>query len=254
MTKAKTNSTTAKRTILNASKLIPLPKRKAKKLKPHTRVQGSILSSLERPTLQWLAARMPAWVSPDILTGIGVLGGVIIFAGYALSNVNKYYLILASFGFFLNWFGDSLDGTIARYRKIERPKYGFFIDHSVDGFITACVFMGAGLSPFISFEIATFALIGYLLLSIHVFITTYVTGEFKISYAKLGPTEARLLAIVGNTIIMVMAKPFMEFMGLSFTFYDFIGIFIGMVTFTSFVVSTIKKGRMLSIADRKQDS
>jgi archaetidylinositol phosphate synthase len=252
MTKAK--ASTPKRTILNASKIIPLPRRRAKKLKPHTRVQGSLLSTLERPTLQWLAARMPKWVSPDILTGVGVLGGVIIFTGYALSNLNKYYLILASIGFFLNWFGDSLDGTIARYRKIERPKYGFFIDHSVDGFITACVFMGAGISPFISFEIATFALIGYLLLSIHVFITTYVTGEFKISYAKLGPTEARLLAIVGNTIIMVMAKPFMELMGWSFTFYDFIGIFIGLVTFTSFISSTIKKGIELSKADRQSHS
>jgi archaetidylinositol phosphate synthase len=254
MTKVKPSTTTAKRSILNAPRLIPLPKRKAKKLKPHTRVQGSILSSLERPTLLWLAARMPAWVSPDILTGLGVLGGVVVFIGYALSNIDKNYLILASFGLFLNWFGDSMDGTIARYRKIERPKYGFFIDHSVDGFITACVFMGAGLSPFISFEIATFALIGYLLLSIHVFITTYVTGEFKISYAKLGPTEARLLAIAGNTVIMVMAKPFMQFMGWSFTFYDFIGIFIGAVTFIFFFVSTIKKGRMLSKADRQNQS
>ena len=250
MTKAKP-TTSPKKRILATPKIITLPKRKAKKLRPHTRVQGSMLSSLERPVLLWLAARLPKWVSPDILTGLGVLGGLIIFTGYTLSNINKYYLILASFGFFLNWFGDSLDGTLARYRKIERPKYGFFIDHSVDGFITACIFMGAGLSPFISFEIATFALIGYLLLSIHVFITTYVTGEFKISYARLGPTEARVLAIIGNTVIMVMAKPFMTLLGFTFTFYDFIGIFIGLVTFISFFVFTIKKGILLSKADRE---
>jgi archaetidylinositol phosphate synthase len=250
MTKAKSTPHPAKRSILSASKIIPLPKRKAKKLKPHTRVQGSMLSSLERPTLLWLAARLPKWVSPDILTVLGVFGGLVIFAGYALSNVNKYYLILASFGFFLNWFGDSLDGTLARYRKIERPKYGFFIDHSVDGFIVACIFIGAGLSPFISFHIATLAMTGYLLLSIHVYITTYVTGEFKLSYAKLGPTEARVLAIIGNTIIMVMAKPFMQLFGFSFTFYDFIALFIGCVTWISFIVYTIKKGIVLSRADR----
>jgi hypothetical protein len=111
--------------------------------------------------------------------------------------------------------------------------------------------MGAGLSPFVGFELATFALIGYLLLSIHVFITTYVTGEFKISYARLGPTEARVLAIIGNTVIMVMAKPFMTLLGFTFTFYDFIAVFIGVVTFTSFIVSTITKGIALSRADRQ---
>jgi archaetidylinositol phosphate synthase len=251
MVKAKSTTTSPKKPILSAPRLIPRSKGKERKLKPHKRVQGSMLSSLERPTLLWLAARLPKWVSPDMLTGLGVLGGLTIFLGYTLSNMNKYYLILASFGFFLNWFGDSLDGTLARYRKIERPKYGFFIDHSVDGFITACVFMGAGLSPFVGFELATFALIGYLLLAIHVFITTYVTGEFKISYARLGPTEARLLAIIGNTVIMVMAKPFMTLLGFTFTFYDFIAIFIGLVTFTSFIVSTITKGIALSRADRE---
>jgi archaetidylinositol phosphate synthase len=250
MTKAKETTSTAKSTILTPSKVIPLPKRKAKKIKPHTRVQGSMLHPLERPLLLWLAARLPKWISPDILTGIGVLGGLVIFAGYALTNLNKYYMILASFGFFLNWFGDSLDGTVARYRKIERPKYGFFIDHSVDGFIVACIFIGAGLSPFISYHIATFAMTGYLLLSIHVYITTYVTGVFKMSYAKLGPTEARLLAIIGNMVIMAMAKPHMHLFDFTFTFYDFIGIFIGSVTWISFFVHTIRKGRMLSQADR----
>lgn len=250
MAKAKSTTHPVKRSLLSASSLISLPKKKAKKLKPHTRLQGSLLSPLERPALLWLAARLPKWVSPDLLTGLGVLGGLVIFAGYALSGISKYYLILASFGFVLNWFGDSLDGTLARYRKIERPKYGFFIDHSVDGFLIACTFIGAGLSPFVSFHAATFAMTGYLLLSIHVFITTYVTGEFKLSYARLGPTEARLLAIIGNTLIMVMAKPTLQLLSYTFTFYDFIALFIGCVTWTSFIVSTIKKGIQLSRADR----
>jgi archaetidylinositol phosphate synthase len=225
--------------------------RKAKRLKSHTRVQGSLLSALERRALLWMAARLPQWVSPDILTGLGVLGGVIIFAGFILSNVNKYYLALASFGFIINWLGDSLDGTVARYRKIERPKYGFFIDHSLDSLIIAFIFMGAGLSPFVNFEIATFALIGYLLLAIHTFITTYVMGEFKISYAMWGPTEARVLAIIGNTVMMALLDPFFDLYGYAFTFYDLIAIFIGLVTFVSFVVYTIKKGIILSREDRQ---
>jgi len=111
--------------------------------------------------------------------------------------------------------------------------------------------MGAGISPYIDMLIATFALIGYLLLSIHVYITTYVMGEFKISYARWGPTEARVMCIIGNTVIMALADPFMDLFGFSFTFYDLIVLFIGAVTFSSFIVSTIKKGVVLSRADRQ---
>ncbi len=103
-------------------------------MKPHQRVNDILLGPLERPALAWLAAHMPAWVSPDTLTGIGVLGAVIIFLSYSLSNVHSGFLWLASLGFVINWFGDSLDGTLARYRRCERPKYGYFIDHTVDAF------------------------------------------------------------------------------------------------------------------------
>jgi archaetidylinositol phosphate synthase len=253
MEKVKPATTTGNNAIPTTTKSAPLSNRiaKTKKIKTHIRVQGSILSPLEKRVLLWLAARLPVWVSPDILTGIGVFGGIIIFAGYILSNIDKYFLILASVGFIVNWFGDSLDGTVARYRKIERPKYGFYIDHSVDSLVITFTFMGAGLSPFVNFEIATFALIGYLLLMIHAFITTYVMGEFKISYSRLGPTEARVLAILGNAVIIALADPFIDLFGSKFTFYDFIGIFIGSVTLISFIVSTIKKGIILSRADRQ---
>jgi len=154
----------------------------------HTRVNPMLLGPLERPALRWLAAHMPAWVHPDLLTAFGFLGTVVIFVSYVLTNYSPWFLWLASLGLIMNWFGDSLDGTLARYRNIERPKYGFFVDHIVDALDEVLVFLGLGLSPYIDFRIATLALIGYMLMSVLVYVDTIVTGKFRISYAKLGPT------------------------------------------------------------------
>ncbi len=167
----------------------------------HTRINDIFLGPLERPALRWLAAHAPTWMTPNICTTIGVLGGVIIFLGYLLSNLHPGFFWLASFGFLVNWYGDSLDGTLARYRKIERPAYGFFIDHSTDAATQVIIFFGLGLSPYISFNMACLALVGYLLLSVLAYIRTYVSNEFKISYSKLGPTEIRALAVLLNTVM-----------------------------------------------------
>ncbi len=159
------------------------------------RVNDILLGPLERPALKWLAAHMPAWVSVDMCTIIGVIGTVVISGSYILSTWDRNFLWLASLGFVINWFGDSLDGTLARYRHIERPVFGFYIDHTVDAFSETLIFLGLGLTPYVNFSVACLALIGYLLLSVLVYIRTYVMGEFKISYGKLGPTEVRVLAI-----------------------------------------------------------
>jgi phosphatidylglycerophosphate synthase len=165
----------------------------------HQRVNDIFLGPLERPVLKWLAERMPAWVTPDTLTLIGVLGAALTLISYLLTNFSSGFLWLASLGFVINWFGDSLDGTLARSRKIERPIFGFFIDHTVDGFVTVMIFIGLGLTPHVSYVVASLALIGYLLLSVIVYVRTSSVGEFKISYGKLGPTEIRVLAILLNT-------------------------------------------------------
>lgn len=167
----------------------------------HTRINDIFLGPLERPALRWLAAHAPTWMTPNICTTIGVLGGVIIFLGYLLSNLNPGFFWLASFGFLVNWYGDSLDGTLARYRKIERPAYGFFIDHTTDAATQVIIFFGLGLSPYIGFNMACLALVGYLLLSVLAYIRTYVSNEFKISYSKFGPTEIRALAVLLNTVM-----------------------------------------------------
>ena len=167
----------------------------------HRRVNNILLGPLERPALKWLAAHMPAWVTPDVCTVIGVLGALMIAVSYILSSYDPNFLWLASFGFLVNWFGDSLDGTLARYRKIERPVFGFFVDHTMDAVSSMLIFLGLGLTPYVSFSLASLALIAYLLLSVLVFLRTSVVGEFKISYSMLGPTEIRVIAVLLNTFM-----------------------------------------------------
>jgi phosphatidylglycerophosphate synthase len=189
---------------------------------------------------------MPRWVNPDILTAIGLLGSVVIFFSYWLTNITAHFLWLASLGLVINWFGDSLDGTLARYRKIERPKYGFFVDHTVDVVSTLLVVFGLGLSPYVRFEIACLALIGYLVMSVFVYIRTYVEGVFKISYGRFGPTEVRLIVIIANTIIyflgnLTVALPFGVL-----SIYDLIAAIVAIILTVIFLVSTISQARELA--------
>lgn len=165
----------------------------------HRRVNDILLGPLERPTLKWLAVHMPAWVTPDTCTIVGVLGALGVAASYILTTYDRNFLWLASLGFVVNWLGDSLDGTLARYRRIERPIYGFFVDHTIDAFSVSVIVLGLGLTPYVSFNVACLTLIAYLLLCVLVFVRTSAVGEFKISYGKLGPTEIRLFAILLNT-------------------------------------------------------
>ena len=209
-------------------------------IKPHERINEILLAPLERPALNWFVMRMPLWVNPDILTAIGILGAVLICGGYCLSNKYSEFLWLTSLGFVVNWFGDSLDGNLARYRKIERPKYGFFVDHTVDSFNEVLIVLGLGLSPYVSFNIACLGLIGYLLMSILVYIRTYVNGVFQLSYGKLGPTEVRVILILLNTIMYFVGIPNVALpWGLN-TIYDLPILIIAVVLFILYTSGSIK--------------
>jgi len=164
-------------------------------IKDHKRVNDILLGPLERPALQWLSAHLPPWVTPDMMTVTGIIGALVITIGYGLSRVHPAFLWLATLGFIINWFGDSLDGTLARFRHIERPKYGFYIDHITDCVTEIIIILGLGLSPYISFNVASMCCIAYIAMSVLVYVRMNVMGEFKISYSKLGPTEVRVLAI-----------------------------------------------------------
>lgn len=214
-------------------------------IKDHERINDILLGPLERPALQWLARHMPAWMNPDILTGIGTFGAVLIAVSYWLTNDSAWFLWLASLGLLINWFGDSLDGTLARYRKIERPKYGFFIDHTVDAVNETIIFLGFGLSPYLRFEIACLALIGYLLMSVLVYVETAVRGVFKISYGKLGPTEIRALAILLNTFIFFFGNPSFKLPFGSTTVIDLAMLIIALGLFFVFIGSAYKQAREL---------
>lgn len=164
------------------------------------RIQTSLLNAAEKRILVWLAERQPRWVTSDLLTAIGVVGAVVVAVGYALSNYHPAWLWVASLGFIINWYGDSLDGTLARVRGTQRPIYGFYLDHNIDGITMAIMCIGAGLSCLLNLYIAMGVLAVYLLLSISVYINAHLKGEFKLTYAGMGPTEFRLIMIMVNTL------------------------------------------------------
>lgn len=214
----------------------------------HQRVNDILLGPLERPALRWLAARMPRWVTPDMLTGVGAAAAVLIFVAYWLSNRDPNFLWLASFGFVLNWFGDSLDGNLARYRKEERPRYGYFVDHTVDAVTEVIIFLGMGVSPYISFDVACLALVAYMLLAVMVYITTYVNAVFRISYAKLGPTEMRVIVILANALVYFIGNPKVT-LPLSIgtvAVYDLIIMTVTTALFSAFLVMLVVTARDLN--------
>lgn len=212
------------------------------------RIQENVLAGTERKILNWLCARLPGWVTPDILTATGLVGAMMTFAGYAASNWAASWLWLAIAGYFVQWFGDSLDGSLARFRKIERPKYGYFIDHSCDGLTTALIVWGIGLSPYVTMDVAAVALVGYLLLSIHAYLAARVMGEFKLSYLSAGPTELRFM-LIGLTIMMLVLGSGPGLFGRISGFDLFVGA-VGAILVTLFVIQTLVTGKRLAAAEK----
>jgi len=223
------------------------------KVEKHKRENDILLGFLERPALKWLAAHMPAWVKPDTLTSLGIFASILIFISYSLTNISDNFLWLASLGFILNWFGDSLDGTLARYRKIERPRYGFLIDHFVDAISATLIFIGLGISPYVNFSVALIALVGYLLLSIMVYLITYVTNVFQITNLKIGPTEIRVVAILANTAMFIVGNPTFSLPYFGETsFYTLIVGVLACLMIIYFVVNTSIQAHRLMLLDEKR--
>lgn len=180
------------------------------KTKPSKRIQTSILNAPEKKFLVWLAGKMPAWVNSDMLTFTGSAGAFMFGLGYALTPVDINFLWLSCLGLFINWFGDSLDGTLARVRNCQRPKYGFFIDHMMDCINEVMMFVGCGLSVLMRLDIALIVLVCYLLLTVYVFTSAHLKGEFKLTYAKVGPTEFRIIILIA-TLLFLYVEPLRTF-------------------------------------------
>jgi phosphatidylglycerophosphate synthase len=166
------------------------------------RFQESILTPVEKRVLRWLAERMPPWVNSDHLTLLGFAAMLLTGLCYFFASKHPAFLLLASGCLALNWFGDSLDGTLARYRMRQRPRYGFYVDHMVDAFGISFVMAGLGLSGYMSPMLALGFLVAYFLTNIEIYLATYTMGVFKLSYGILGPTELRVVVAIGNMFLV----------------------------------------------------
>jgi len=214
------------------------------------RVLETLTGPFEKPALIWMSERMPAWVTPDVLTGVGIFGSMVVFAGYALSNISPAYLWLSTVGLVINWLGDSADGTLARVRRIERPKYGFFIDHTMDVISEGLIIIGIGVSPFVRLDVACLAYAGYLAMSVLAYVRAFVDGIFKISYSRIGPTELRIVLVAVNAIMFFDRTPDAAIDAAGLTAYDLAVLVIAFGLAVAFIISTARGLKELSDADR----
>jgi phosphatidylglycerophosphate synthase len=166
------------------------------------RINQALTAQIEKRALQWMAARAPRWISSDHLTVLGFSAQIAAGACYALARYDRRILILVIFCIILNWLGDSLDGTLARVRRLERPRYGFYVDHIVDVFGSVALMTGLSCSGFLHWQVAIAMLIAFLLLSSESYLATYSLSRFQISQGIFGPTEIRILLIAGNLALL----------------------------------------------------
>ena len=186
------------------------------------RVNETLTGPAERRVLAWLCRNLPRWATSDMLTSLGVLGAAVACLGYAMSGEGYGYLWLAIAGIVVNWFGDSLDGSLARHRAAERPKYGFFLDHMTDTLAIGLIALGIGLSPHALLASGLAVLLGYYAMVILSMVTCVVTGVFQISFGRVGPTEIRLVIIACTLFGIFLPIPVFRWQGLELTVYDLI--------------------------------
>jgi archaetidylinositol phosphate synthase len=214
------------------------------------RVQESWVAVEEKRALLWLAARTPLWIGPDHLTVLGLAAQLGAGTCYALARWNRYALLGVIACLALNWLGDSLDGTLARARKQLRPRYGFYVDHMVDSFGALALMGGLALSGYMHPRIAIGLLVAFLLLSIQSYLAAHALGEFRLSFWRFGPTELRILLVVGN--LALLWRPRVHFLGSNYSLFDIGGTvgFAGMMLMVVFFTgqNTVRLYREESIA------
>src|SRR6266852_103242 len=186
------------------------------------RSHTSLLASAEKRALLWIAARLPEWVNSDHLTTLGFVALVGAGAAYWWASVNPYGLLVVIPLLALNWFGDSLDGTLARVRNRQRPRYGFYVDHILDTMGGLFLMGGLAISGIVDWRIALGMFIAFLMLSVEVYLAAYTLGKFRLSFAKFGPTEIRILLALGN--VALWFHPDMRIFGSSYRVFDVGGI------------------------------
>jgi archaetidylinositol phosphate synthase len=190
------------------------------------RVHPALTAAVEKRILIWMARRTPAAIGPDHLTVLGFAAQILAGGAYALSAHDARWLWLVNLCLLLNWLGDSLDGTLARVRNQQRPRYGFYVDHMADTFGALALMAGLGFSGYLHWPVASAMLAGYYVLAIESYLTTYTIGRFHLSHGLFGPTEIRILLMIGNAVLL--AHPYAVIAGRRFLLFDVGGV-VGVV-------------------------
>jgi phosphatidylglycerophosphate synthase len=229
-----------------------IPLRDAKESIPFVnaiRLQESFTARAERRALAWLATRLPSWVNSDHLTLVGFVAMFLAGASYALARTNRVGLTLATIFLALNWFGDSLDGTLARLRNRQRPRYGFYVDHMIDTVGGLFLMGGLAISGIIDWRIALGMFVAFLMLSVEVYLAAYTLGKFRLSFAKFGPTEIRILLALGNAALWF--HPDARIFGSSYRVFDVGGMVaiagMALMLIISTICNTVKLYRAESL-------
>ena len=207
------------------------------------------LEPLERPALATLASKMPAWVTPDTLTAIGFAGSLITFGAYAVECRYQKFIWIASAGLLVNWFGDSLDGTLARYRKIERPRYGYFLDNAIDLVMQFLLAAGIAISGYIRADLCFVALSVFLMMSVLSLLRANISGVFQLSYGGIGPTEMRVMFILLNVAMYFFPPQPISLLGLEMGYPSWLSLTWSSVALATFAFSMLTDIRRLAIED-----
>lgn len=217
------------------------------------RVKENVLNRGERKLLDWMCARIPRFITPDWLTAAGAAGAAIAFAGYAATVLDPAFFWMATLGIIIHWFGDSLDGSLARYRQIERPRYGYFVDFSVDAISSFLIMLGVGLSAYVRLDVALFALVGYYMLWMYVLLNCQVSRNLQLSFLAAGPTEFRIV-LIGLNCWMYFAGHVTIPVGPAIVSpYDLAFCGMGIVSICLFAVNVFNVARKLRLEDSLQN-
>lgn len=218
------------------------------------RVTKSFTADWEKRNLPKMARALPAWVTPDHLTGLGLLASVGIGAGFILSYRSPLWLVLSIVSLFLHWVGDSLDGTLARVRKQERERYGYYVDRTADAISTVIICVAFGLSPYVSMASALLLAVGYLLLQIYAEICAYTSRKFPLSFGRMGPTEVRIALALFSLGLMFWQPSVVRFEGLVMTQLDLAVIAISAGLMGTFLLSSAAEAKRLDVLDRSESA
>ena len=220
---------------------------KSAKARNHVREHGSLLAAGEKRALVWMAERLPSWVTPDHLSLLGLSAMLAAGLAYWASHWNNLSLLGVVAALAVNWFGDSLDGTLARVRDQHRPRYGFYVDHVIDAVGTSFLLLGMALSDYMSLTVALGLLVAYLMVAAESYLATHTLGIFRLSFLKVGPTEMRILLAIGT--LYLLHSPWVSIAGNMYLLFDIGGVVATVGLLGAFAVSAVRNSRTLYRAE-----